>query len=431
MGLSLPSRTSAIAHVSEVATTPAQAVSGSEAGERVRLPTIEALRGIAAVAVVIDHSVALSGASESSGWGWLLGLGTWGVSLFFLLSGYLLADYFWSGDGSHSIGEFYARRFFRIAPAYYFLIAILFLFFATHSLLFSALGLRQVAAQLTFTQWLSPNTSSELNVDGSLWTLTIEMILYVTMPIWAYLISKRPVVFSSLLIALGVGFRVLVSLDGAGLQTWYFGAHSSVPILIERLFIERQFPGILPLFVIGMAAKWATIHFRPLRWVNSPVRRPSLVLVVVLLIPSLFLMHFEAVRASDYTHWIWFTGFDLFECLLILPVLFYASRPSREVLRIPMRAAVAVGVCSYSLYLWHFPVILSVYGMGPSVAPPQLSFLFLRVAAIVILSGTLALVSYRYIERPGLAMGRKIGRRLRERRTSREATGSTTAQLTP
>ncbi len=347
-----------------------------------------------------------------------MGLGTWGVSLFFLLSGYLLADFFWLGDRK-SIGEFYARRFFRIAPAYYVLIVILFLFFAVHSLLFSAIGLRQVAAQMTFTQWLTPNTSSNLNVDGSLWTLTIEMILYVTMPVWAYLIAKRPVVASSVLIALGVTYRLLVSFDGIGLQRWYFGAHSTVPVLIERLFIERQFPGILPLFVIGMAAKWATMHLKSLQWVTSPIRRPSLLVLALLLLPSLLFMHFEAVRASEYTHWVWFTGFDLFECVLILPALLYASRPAAEALRRPMRAALAVGVCSYSLYLWHFPVILSVYGMGPSVSPPQLNYLALRVIAILAISGTLAFLSYRYIERPGLAMGRELGYRLRERRMRR------------
>src|SRR6202035_257050 len=82
-------------------------------------PGIEALRGIAAMAVVVDHSWALANGSQSFGLGIVPGLGTWGVNVFFLLSGFLLADYFWAGRRRRSVLEYYIRRFFRIAPAYY------------------------------------------------------------------------------------------------------------------------------------------------------------------------------------------------------------------------------------------------------------------------------------------------------------------------
>ena len=74
---------------------------------------IEALRGVAAAAVVVDHCWALSGGKASFGIGIVQGLGTWGVNIFFMLSGYLLAD---SSSGSTDVGkttlEFYIRRFF-------------------------------------------------------------------------------------------------------------------------------------------------------------------------------------------------------------------------------------------------------------------------------------------------------------------------------
>ena len=61
-----------------------------------------------------------------------------GRHLFFLLSGFLLADFFWSTP-HRTAREFYVRRFFRIAPAYYVCVGILALFFAQHALLFSQL----------------------------------------------------------------------------------------------------------------------------------------------------------------------------------------------------------------------------------------------------------------------------------------------------
>ena len=175
-------------------------------------PGIEVLRGFAATAVVIEHcwDLAQTGPPDTSFLAYiLLGLGEWGVDLFFLLSGFLLAEFFWAGTGKRSTLEFYVRRFFRIAPAYYFCVAILFLFFAEHSLLFSMVGLKQIGANTTFTQWLWPNTSSNLNVNGSLWTLTIEMMLYAFMPLFAWLIAKRPVVACLSLAGLGAPLSAL------------------------------------------------------------------------------------------------------------------------------------------------------------------------------------------------------------------------------
>jgi peptidoglycan/LPS O-acetylase OafA/YrhL len=366
------------------------------------------------MAVVVDHSWALANGSLSFGLGIVPGLGTWGVNVFFLLSGFLLADYFWAGRGRRSVLEYYIRRFFRIAPAYYVVVGFLFIFFADHALLFSHVGFRQVFANLTFTQWLTPNTSSNLNVDGSLWTLTIEMMLYAVMPFLAFLISRRPVVASLIVAGLGVGFRLYDALGPGTLERWAFGPNSTVSAEIQHLFIARQFLGILPIFVLGMATRWAVLHGRLGRRATAPLRRPSLLVLAALLIPSLVLLR-EVQRASVYTHWIWFSGFDLLVCILAVPAILYGARPVRGQLGGPMRVSVWFGERSYGLYLWHFPVILSIYGMGPSAHPPQLSFLPLRLVGIVVISVALAAGSYRFVEHPGRELGRQLGRRLRRR----------------
>ena len=259
--------------------------------------------------------------------------------------------------------EYYVRRFFRIAPAYYVVVGFLFIFFADHALLFSHVGLRQVFANLTFTQWLTPGTSSNLNVDGSLWTLTIEMMLYAVMPLLAFLISRRPVVASLVVGGLGVGFRLFDALGPGTLERWAFGTNSTVAPEIQHLFIARQFIGILPIFVLGMATRWAVLHGHFGRRAIAPLRRPSLLVLAALLVPSLILLR-EVQRASVYTHWIWFSAFDLLVCVLAVPAVLYGARPVRGELGGPMRVSVWLGERSYGLYLWHFPVILQYLRNG-------------------------------------------------------------------
>ena len=86
------------------------------------------------------------------------GFGLWGVMLFFMLSGYLLADTFWRSEPA-DLRVYAIRRFFRIAPAYYVSLALLFLFFAGHRLVFSEQGAKQLLANATFTHYLFPDYS--------------------------------------------------------------------------------------------------------------------------------------------------------------------------------------------------------------------------------------------------------------------------------
>ena len=297
-------------------------------------PAIEALRGVAAAAVVVDHTWALYGGSSSFGLGIVQGLGTWGVNVFFLLSGYLLADFFWVNRRGKTTLEFYIRRFFRIAPAYYVCVGLLYLFFAQRSQVFSTQGIHQILANSTFTQHLFPSTESNLNVDGSLWTLSIEMTLYLVMPLLAYLIARRPIIATLALAGVGVGWRLYVALHGAALTQWYFGAHSLAFLPLQYLFLSRQFIGLLPIFVLGMAVRWAVLQGHLDRWVKRPAKHPSMLVLLLLLVPSLAFLR-ENGRSSYYTHWIWFTFFDYIVCVLAVPALLYGSRPVRGRLRAP------------------------------------------------------------------------------------------------
>jgi peptidoglycan/LPS O-acetylase OafA/YrhL len=172
------------------------------------LPGIEALRGLAAAVVVFHHLWSLSDQPRFRFYWLVEGAGSFGVNLFFLLSGFLLADYFWKSRGSWSLRTFYIRRVCRIFPAYLVNVGVLFLFFAPHDALFSGPGIRQALANLSFTHYLFPGTSSSLNVNGALWTLTIEIGLYLVMPILALAFLRRPLLAFLGFSALGVAWRL-------------------------------------------------------------------------------------------------------------------------------------------------------------------------------------------------------------------------------
>lgn len=381
------------------------------------VPGIEVLRGIAASVVVVHHTYTVSDRTAFQGGSIVESFGGWGVDLFFLLSAFLLCEYFWRPRERRSIVVFYIRRFLRIAPAYYAVITILFLFLANHATLFSDVGIKQVIASYTFTQWLTPGTSSSLNVDGALWTLTVEMILYLLIPLLALAVWKKPLLTIIGLMAVSSAYRIWVALDGEPLRTWLFGTGPGPSEPIIRLYLGRQFVGFLSLFAVGIGVRYLVVTRRlPQRWV-APLRRQSALLIVVLLLPSLLLLQ-GVDRASDYHNWFRFTFYDLGLGLLAVPALLYASRPLTGTMSWLMRAGVWVGKRSYGLYLWHFPVVLSVYGRGPLAFPPQTSHVLIRLAIIWVLALALASASYSLIEKPAMDYAKTLARRWLARRAA-------------
>ncbi|MDB4982612.1 MAG: oatA 1 [Myxococcales bacterium] len=85
-----------------------------------RIPSLDGIRAIAILLVLLGHSISgLPAAAFLIEW---FEVGSFGVSIFFVLSGYLITRLLveeLERDGSISLKRFYIRRFFRIVPAYY------------------------------------------------------------------------------------------------------------------------------------------------------------------------------------------------------------------------------------------------------------------------------------------------------------------------
>src|SRR4051794_35207594 len=92
-----------------------------------RLPCLDGLRAISIGMVVLSHLIGTRNFPLSEE-GRMEEMGYLGVRVFFIISGYLITTLLLKElerTGTISIKEFYLRRFFRIFPAYYALIAVL------------------------------------------------------------------------------------------------------------------------------------------------------------------------------------------------------------------------------------------------------------------------------------------------------------------
>ena len=85
-----------------------------------RIPSLDGIRAIAILLVLVGHSInALPALAPVIEW---LEVGRVGVSIFFVLSGYLITRLLVEEEerqGAISLKAFYIRRFFRIVPPYY------------------------------------------------------------------------------------------------------------------------------------------------------------------------------------------------------------------------------------------------------------------------------------------------------------------------
>ena len=119
-----------------------------------------------------------------------------GVPIFFTISGFLI---FWSFDNNPNVKSFFRNRFLRIYPALVFCLILtiiaLFIFrIITWSILTNSSFYLWIVTQLTFFQEFAPVILRGYGGGGApnppLWTISVEMLLYFSIPILHYLIRN-------------------------------------------------------------------------------------------------------------------------------------------------------------------------------------------------------------------------------------------------
>lgn len=162
-------------------------------------PALDGLRGVAALLVVLHHAAPVLGLRTSVGWG-----GWVGVDLFFVLSGFLItAGLLRARDAPDRLRTFWARRAFRLFPAY-------FLFLGVAAAL-GALGVAGLAHLGRFDGWawfvlyaanfliLLPPHEDLGGLDVA-WSLAVEEQFYLVWPLVVFATDRAALVRVCLLL---------------------------------------------------------------------------------------------------------------------------------------------------------------------------------------------------------------------------------------
>lgn len=155
----------------------------------VRLDSLTGARFIAALGVFSFH--AMGAFPGDSPFGRALAFvgrdGGFGVTFFFVLSGFVLA---WSWRPGGSTTSFYRRRFARIAPAYWvaFIYGLLWVFYAQRTLWPSTLN--AVPAVLGIQAWF-PDPAKHFAANGVEWSVSAELFFYAMFPVLVRIAHSR------------------------------------------------------------------------------------------------------------------------------------------------------------------------------------------------------------------------------------------------
>ena len=397
-----------------MATGAKEAVTGQEAtearGDRpARFEGLEAFRGIAALMMVVFHAYQYS--REGTGAGCYLYEGTpahtffsgleAGVAWFFVLSGFLIflpfAHSAVSQGSPRSARRFLVRRALRILPLYY--LAIL-----------SVWSLRYTGGQEQWTDLLQHLTFTHVFsrehifwTIGPAWSLAVEVIFYLFIAVvgpLAYL-ACRPIGTTHGRAAL---LAVVVAVLGAGSIAYKWWARYAAGIPEDNWPVYFGPLAKLDTFCFGMllAVLVAYLSVRRSRFGFGAAPSSLLFVFGLALLVADFLLRDDSEAVAFYFHTLSGAAFAL---VLAATVLAGGSGERWGGLLALLRkpALSFLGVISYSVYMWHEPLLIELGKLDFFIDRAPGSFPQ-NAIVLVILSVAVATLSYRLVERPAMGL---------------------------
>lgn len=382
-----------------------------------RVPGVEGLRALAAGSILVFHTwLYASPGEEQADLGrlghWLFPELPLGVTLFFVLSGFLLYRPFAAAlmrdRARPSIRRYLTNRALRILPAYWFILLAVALVLQTAYVHTEPGNLEPrrlddpgvLARNALFVQnYGDPSQGSFFTGIGPAWSLAVEAVFYVTLPllvVFAFALQRRRARTGAHLAALApVALMLFAGLAGK-LAMYLLGE----PL---RTVIYWSFLGNADKFAFGMAVAVAFVDVEDKR-LRLPKWWPGVgcLALVAVAVPAAKLMRsgWAGTPASNYLyHTLMALACGLLLALVVLPRN-EDARPSLFVRLLETRLLVAAGIVSYSVFLWHEPVIywLRRHGLTLSGAGGFAFDLLLVVFVVAVLS----VLTYRCVELPAL-----------------------------
>ncbi len=362
-----------------------------DAGARsTRYASLDGLRGLLAFSVfafhlIVTYRYTATGIWEPPSSNFYALLGPVGVSVFFMLTGFLFWDKLLRAKGRLSWRELYIGRLFRIAPMY------LFVVLAMLAIVWARTGfeLREPASAilLSVAQWLALgvlNTQPDVNgypathvLAGVTWTICYEWAFYASLMLSAWF-ARGQHHLALVLVALAL-------------------------CLVAKVVLGSSALGFAALFLSGMTV--ASLLHKSIRPRCTDRTGSAIGLACVTLI---FAAPLAGIALSGYGTTVG----------LLLAVAFYLVCSGSTLFGLLTSTATRrFGHVSYSLYLLQGLVLTLVFGIAPvrafAMASPWQYWAIGAVCA-ALLTATASL-TYRFIEQPGIALGRQLGRPYRSK----------------
>ena len=309
-----------------------------------RFSSLDGLRGLAVLSVVLFHALRIKGDFGIPGAIWVRFHGSaWaGVDLFFVLSGFLITGILLDSRGQHHyFRNFYARRTLRIFPLYYLVLAIA-LFVAPiviglHRL--PAIYPRLIEHQIwlwTYTQnYLQATMAHTLPGFGHFWSLAVEEQFYWFWPIAVLLLSRKRLLQLCLFLCVVLPFvRLTLVLSG------------------ERLWAVRQYTHTR--FDTLLYGAIVAIVVRDSRLLQK-FRRPAIVAAAVAcaILAAIAIQDgfvpYESVETA-------FAGYSAFAIVFAVLTGYLVTVKSRVSDLLSAKSLSWFGAYSYGIYVFHWPI---------------------------------------------------------------------------
>ena len=355
------------------------------------LPSIDSLRAIAVIAVIIYHIDA----------NYLPG-GFLGVDLFFVLSGYLISSLIikeYKSTGTVNLYNFYVRRARRLLPAVYFMITVVLIIIT----LFNGVLLKKSYLDALFgyiyssNWWYIFHKLDYFDSFGSqspfkhLWSLAIEEQFYMFFPLIFLIFNRKSksnnsnsklnknfiyVVLSLILVSL---IAHILLFDINNINRIYFGTDT------------RAFS-----LLVGVVG---AILYPMDRLSERTTKKDNMIYSIVSLVSILALIGIM-INTSEYNTWLYRGGFLLVAIIGLIIIISSGRQYTFMSKLLSFKPFVFIGKISYSLYLWHFPILVVTTPVS-EIGNPNLFYVTLRIILIFLV----ATGSYMFVETPIRKLG--------------------------
>ncbi len=341
---------------------------------------IDGLRGVAVLSVILYHFnfIFFSG-------------GYLGVDIFFVISGYLISLIILTDikKKKFSLIEFWKRRTIRILPSLFSVILfslIIFIFLMPQeefekyleSIISSIYFFSNFYFQFQANYF---DISSEYKPLLHTWSLAIEEQFYILFPVIILILFKRNYLF----------FFILLFLFSLAFSQWSGNLNRSYPFIERELlffnqsyFAQFMFPfGRIWELLLGFFAAYIVFKKKKFIFANKGKNLTNI---------SFFLLLFSIILFDKNTPYPSF--YTLIPCLSVFCLIIFKDEESLAYKILSKKYLVKIGIISYSLYLFHYP-IFSIFKYSLIDIDKNLFYTFISLLIVF----TISFLNYEFIEK--------------------------------